>query len=78
MATIPGKQSTSKTGDPFIVRSAQPDDAAKMIDYMQAVTRESDFLLIEPGEFEMTDDEEREDTAAGRSLRNAPSSASEE
>ena len=31
MGTISAKQVTSKTGDPFVVRSAQPDDAAKLI-----------------------------------------------
>jgi RimJ/RimL family protein N-acetyltransferase len=60
MATIPAKQFTSRIGDPFIIRSAEPDDAAKVIAYMQAVTRESDFLLIEPDEFKMTEDEERQ------------------
>jgi RimJ/RimL family protein N-acetyltransferase len=60
MATIPPKQFTSKTGDPFIVRSAQPDDAARVIAHMHAVTSESDFLLTEPDEFTMTEDEERQ------------------
>jgi len=45
MATIPAKQFTTKTGDPLIIRSAQPDDAVDLIAYVRAVTQESDFLV---------------------------------
>lgn len=60
MGTFSPRQFTSKTGEPFTIRSAHPDDTTNVIAYMQAVTRESDFLLIEPDEFTPTEDEERQ------------------
>jgi RimJ/RimL family protein N-acetyltransferase len=60
MATIPPKQFTSKTGKPFTIRSAHPDDAVALLSHAKAVAQESDFLLTEPDEFTMTEDEERQ------------------
>jgi RimJ/RimL family protein N-acetyltransferase len=59
MATISAKQFTSRTGDPFVIRCAEPDDAMDLLAHAKAVAQESDFLLTEPDEFNMTEDEER-------------------
>jgi hypothetical protein len=60
MATIPARPFTSRTGDPFIIRSAWPNDAMDLLAHAKAVAQESDYLLTEPDEFKMTEDEERQ------------------
>lgn len=42
------------------LRSAEPEDAAEMIEMVRQMDRESDFLAREPGEFAMTVEEEAE------------------
>ena len=37
-----------------MIRVGVPDDAAAMLEYLECVSGESDFLTFGPGEFEMT------------------------
>lgn len=41
------------------IREAEPDDAAALIEYVERVSGESDFLTFGPGEFGLTEDQER-------------------
>lgn len=49
-----------KNGRMLTVRSLLPDDAPKMIAFMNAVDTETRFLSREPGEFNYTEEQERE------------------
>lgn len=42
------------------IREADPEDAPALIDYVERVSGESDFLTFGPGEFGRTEEEERE------------------
>jgi RimJ/RimL family protein N-acetyltransferase len=46
-------------GDILIIRQAVPDDAARVIAFAEATSRESDFLSFGPGEFGYTEAQER-------------------
>jgi RimJ/RimL family protein N-acetyltransferase len=59
MSTIPEKQITLKDGRPVTIRTARPSDAGDCIRFMERVLAESDHLLLEPGEFTMTIEQER-------------------
>ena len=41
-------------GVPLLIRAAAPEDAAALLDYIEAVSRESDFLTFAPGEFALS------------------------
>jgi len=41
-------------GVPLLIRQAQPQDAAALLDYIEAVSAESDFLTFAPGEFTLS------------------------
>jgi hypothetical protein len=47
MSTISPREFTSKTGDPFTIRSARTDDAEVLIAYVKAITQESNHLIIQ-------------------------------
>ncbi len=47
-----------KWGREIVLRHAQASDAAALVTFMQQTARESRFLLREPGEFQMTADQE--------------------
>ena len=47
-------------GKEIKITNARPEDAEELIDYMQQVFGETEFLLREPEEFEMTVEEEKE------------------
>lgn len=49
---------TLSNGRELVIREAVPDDAPALLDYVQAISRESDFLAFEPGEFQLTVAEE--------------------
>lgn len=42
----------------FTIRQASPLDARALLDYVEAISGESDFLSFGPGEFELTEAEE--------------------
>ncbi len=60
MGHIALKECISKTGEPFTLRTAEPDDALRMLAYVRAVAKRTSFFIIEPDEFDMTEEEERE------------------
>lgn len=47
-------------GSPILIREATPDDAASVLAYLEEVSRESEFLTFGPGEFELSEPEERD------------------
>lgn len=47
-------------GDILTIREALPEDAAAVLNYINLVSAESDFLGFGAGEFELTETEERE------------------
>ena len=47
-----------KEGDHLTLRTAQPDDAQHILNYLEDVSAESDFLTFGPGEFEITLEQE--------------------
>lgn len=47
-----------KNGCVLFIREATPEDARPILDYIEAVSGESDFLTFGPGEFELTEVQE--------------------
>jgi RimJ/RimL family protein N-acetyltransferase len=60
MSTIPSKSLTAKSGEPFVIRTAQPDDAAAVLAYIRRIAAETEFFVLEPDEFPATEEQERE------------------
>jgi len=44
----------------LLIREAMPEDARAVLDYVEAVSAESDFLTFGPGEFELTEAQEED------------------
>lgn len=57
MASIQPKTFTDRTGQEFVVRTAQPDDAEAMLAYIQPVAEETEFFVLQPDEFPYREDE---------------------
>lgn len=51
MSSISPRTFTAKSGSPFTIRTAQPEDAAAMIALNQAVGAEAEYLMTQPDEF---------------------------
>jgi RimJ/RimL family protein N-acetyltransferase len=47
-----------KNGQVLVIREAAPEDARALLDYVEGISGESDFLSFGPGEFELTEAEE--------------------
>ena len=60
MDEIEPRSLKTKTGEPFLVRCAQPDDAANLLAYIQSVAQETGFFVIQPDEFPATEEQERQ------------------
>ena len=60
MAPISSKQFAARTGEPVTIRCAQPDDAANLLTYIRSVAQETGFFVIQPDEFPLTDEQERQ------------------
>ncbi len=63
MADIAARRFTPNDGRTVEIRAAVPADAAAMLEYLEAVSGESDFLTFGPGEFELTEAQEAEHLA---------------
>lgn len=50
----------SKNGETIVVRVAQPDDAASVLAHSRRVIEEAEFLITQPEEFDLTEEEEHE------------------
>ena len=55
---------TLRDGREIVIRSAEPEDAAKMLQYMKIMLGETPFLLRTPEEFDYTPEEEARVLAA--------------
>jgi RimJ/RimL family protein N-acetyltransferase len=60
MSSITSTTFTTKSGQSVTFRTAQPEDAARLIAYGHAVFPESPHFLIEPDEFNLTEEQERQ------------------
>lgn len=60
MTTIEPRALITKTGEPFIIRCAQPDDASSLLAYVRSVAQETGFFVIQPDEFPSTEELERQ------------------
>lgn len=47
-----------KDGRELLIREAAPDDAEELLEYLETISRESSYISISPGEFELSVDEE--------------------
>ena len=59
MASIQPKTIRARTGEEFVIRTAQPEDAAAMLAYIRPVAEETEFFVLEPDEFPETEEQER-------------------
>ena len=53
----PEETLTLRDGRPFTIRSVEPEDAPRMIEYMKTILGETPFLLRTPEEFDRTEEE---------------------
>jgi RimJ/RimL family protein N-acetyltransferase len=60
MTSISPRVIVSRTGETITIRSAQPDDAAALLNYIRAVAAETEFFVREPDEFPSTEEQERQ------------------
>jgi RimJ/RimL family protein N-acetyltransferase len=60
MSSIPTRNLTAKSGQRFVIRTAEPCDAAAMLAYIRAVAAETEFFVLEPDEFPATEEQERQ------------------
>lgn len=49
----------SKTGEPFTFRSADVDDAAQMIEYLNQISLDTPYISMEPGEVKLSIEDEK-------------------
>ena len=60
MSSITTKNLTARSGEPFVIRTAEPRDAAAMLAYIRVVAAETEFFVLEPDEFPATEELERQ------------------
>ncbi|MCA9835976.1 MAG: GNAT family N-acetyltransferase [Trueperaceae bacterium] len=53
-----GQSYTCKNGQTVLIREALPEDAERLVTHVNAISYESDFIGISPGEFDMTVEQE--------------------
>ena len=54
------KSFLDKNGSPFILRNAELSDASDLIRYLKVTTEETPWLIREPEEVSLTEEQERE------------------
>ena len=59
-----------KNGSVLLIREAMVEDARAVLDYIEDISSESDFLSFGPGEFELTEAEEEDFLRKCRDLDN--------
>jgi len=57
-------------GHELLIREAEAEDARSVLDYVQHVCGESDFLTFGPGEFELNEQQEKEFLGKNRETEN--------
>jgi RimJ/RimL family protein N-acetyltransferase len=60
MGYAPTKHLTTTSGRPYVIRTAQPEDAAALLAYIRCLTRQPECFVIEADEFPQTEVKERE------------------
>lgn len=60
MSTIEPRSQATTTGEHFVVRCAQPDDASHLLTYIRTVAEETGFFVIQSGEFPSNEEQERQ------------------
>lgn len=60
MSTMEPRTHEVKEGRLLLIREATSEDARAVLDYVQAVSGESDFLTFGPGEFDLTEAQEED------------------
>jgi hypothetical protein len=60
MACIATRTINLTTGESITIRSAQPDDADRLLAYVRSVAAETPFFIMEADEFNFTDEQERQ------------------
>jgi RimJ/RimL family protein N-acetyltransferase len=60
MGSMPSRNLTTRSGKAFLIRTAQPEDAAVLMTYIARLTEESEFFVLEPDEFPATEEKERQ------------------
>jgi RimJ/RimL family protein N-acetyltransferase len=60
MSSITPTTITTKSVQPVTIRSAQPDDATRLLAYLRLVLTEAQHFGIEPDEFDRTEEQERQ------------------
>ena len=58
------KSYTDKNGNPFILRNAELSDASDLIRYLKVVAEETPWMIREPEEVSLTEEQERESTTS--------------
>lgn len=60
MAQYAEKEFSMKDGNTFIIRSARPEDATLLVEYLRAMFPKADYIYFTAEEFNMTIDDEAE------------------
>ena len=60
VSTLPFTFRGRKSGDPITVRHATPNDAPRLIGFLQIIGGQTDFLNFGAGEFHLTEQQERD------------------
>jgi RimJ/RimL family protein N-acetyltransferase len=63
-------QKTTKDGRPLLIREARGSDAGAVLEYIDLVCQETDFLTFGPGEFKLTQKEEADYLEKSRGAEN--------
>jgi len=58
MSVMEPRKHELKNGNVLVIRQATADDARAVLDYIEHISGESDFLSFGPGEFELTESQE--------------------
>lgn len=60
LITMEPRQHHLKDGRVLVIREATAEDACAVLDYVECISSESDFLTFRPGEFELGEAEEKD------------------
>jgi RimJ/RimL family protein N-acetyltransferase len=59
MAVVPARTVNLKSGENVVIRSAEADDAERLLAYIRSVAAETTFFVLEADEFNFSDEQER-------------------
>ena len=64
------QQHQINNGNTLLIREAEPEDARAVIDHVETISGESNFLSFGPGEFEVTEEEKKKILGRSRDAKN--------